>query len=99
MYWVVPGVLVRRIMMTAFWDMPLCSPVQVHRRFREEYSHHQGDDGGSTYLSNVRQSTSIRLHGAISQKSRHLHIRRCERSKSHMEEVVAYFNVMSLHWI
>jgi hypothetical protein len=37
--------------MTAFWDVALCSFVDVDRRFRGAYClHHQGDDGGSTHL-------------------------------------------------
>jgi hypothetical protein len=44
----------------AFLDVASCSLVEVDRRFRGECClHHQGDD----------QSTSSRLHDAISQKT------------------------------
>jgi hypothetical protein len=40
--------------MAAFWDMALCSLVEVNRRFRDEcYVHHHSDrpdDTGSTHL-------------------------------------------------
>jgi hypothetical protein len=45
---------------TAFWDMALCSLVEVDRRFRGAYClHRQGDHrpdyGGSKHLLNVGQ--------------------------------------------
>jgi hypothetical protein len=37
--------------MAAFWNIALCSVVEVDRRFRCAYSfHYQGNDGGSTHL-------------------------------------------------
>jgi hypothetical protein len=36
------------MMMAVFWDVALCSPVEIGRHFKGAYClHHQGDDGGS----------------------------------------------------
>jgi hypothetical protein len=40
--------------MAIFWVVAMCTVVRVYQRFRGLYRlHHQGDDGGSTDLSNV----------------------------------------------
>jgi hypothetical protein len=39
------------VKMTAFWDVALCSLVEVDQHFRGVYClHHHPDDGGSTHL-------------------------------------------------
>jgi hypothetical protein len=52
--------------MTAFWDTPPCSLVEVDRHFSGAYClNHLGDDGGSiTHLRNVGL-----LHGSVSHKA------------------------------
>jgi hypothetical protein len=35
---------------TAFWDLALCSPVEVDGRFICAYYLHRPDDGGSMYI-------------------------------------------------
>jgi hypothetical protein len=50
--------------------LPLCSLVEVDRRFRSVYYLNcQGDDDGRQYAPLKRQYTSTRLNGAISQKA------------------------------
>jgi hypothetical protein len=59
-----------------FWDVALCSHVEVDRRFRGVYCHHQGDESSSLsqspwwwrqYTPLKRRSTSTWQHGATSQ--------------------------------
>jgi hypothetical protein len=55
-------------MMTVFWDVATCSLVELNRSFRGAYYlHHQGDLSQWAHLK--RRSSSIRLHGATSQKT------------------------------
>jgi hypothetical protein len=56
--------------MTAFWDIAACSLVEVGRRFRGAYYLHNLIAlmmDGVAYAPLKRQSTSTRLHAAISQ--------------------------------
>jgi hypothetical protein len=47
--------------MTVFWDVALCSLVEIYRRYTGAFTHHhQGDsgrrdDGGSKHLRNIDQ--------------------------------------------
>jgi hypothetical protein len=48
------------VMMTVFWDVALCSLVEIDGRFAGAYCfHHQSDDrpddGGGTHLCNISQ--------------------------------------------
>jgi hypothetical protein len=54
--------------MAAFWDLALCSLV-VDRRFRGAYCLYHQDDDSLQFALLKRQSISMRLHSAISQKA------------------------------
>jgi hypothetical protein len=67
----------RKLKIRAFWDVVPCKG-EVHRRFEVAYClHHQGDNGGSTYLWNVgllRDYTALhprRLKSSYSQPWEH----------------------------
>jgi hypothetical protein len=54
----------------AFWDIAPCRLAETVRRFRGVHClHHQGDERSASYPPLKRRSTSIRLHGAVSQKA------------------------------
>jgi hypothetical protein len=56
---------------TAFWDTEPCSPVEVDRRFRDAYclQIYSSPWWWRQYSAAKRWRTSMRLHGAVSQKA------------------------------
>jgi hypothetical protein len=60
--------MVASMKLRALWDTAPCSLIEVDRRFRYAYCL-QPLGVSSQYVPLKRRSTSMRLHGAISQKA------------------------------